>query len=114
MDQYGGVLLWNNVSKKDNDWCEEFLQADGNSRKLSLGGLYPSSITPEQVVSWYEERIREIERLSGIISHSLDLTRLGTQRNITVSCYPFARKINILADGFETILTLVRIIDRAW
>lgn len=85
VDQYGGVLLWNNIARKDKDWCEEFLHTEENHRKSSLGSLYSCVISVDQVVEWYEKRIKEIEELSGIVSHALDLTRLGIQRNITVS-----------------------------
>lgn len=85
VDRFGGILLWGDVSSKEIDWCEAFLQSDGKARTSSIGTLpYSNCVTVEQITSWYDERIREIERFSGIISHALDLTRLGIQRNITV------------------------------
>jgi len=84
----GEVLLWDEVVPKDRDWCERFLDTGVKLRRASAGSMVTDT-SQDQLTVWYEERIREIERLSGITSYALDLARLGVQRNIQVS-YSFS------------------------
>ncbi|CAL8069233.1 unnamed protein product [Orchesella dallaii] len=98
VDRYGGVLLWSDTASKEKDWCETVLQTV-DKRKSSISTVYSDSLNVEQITTWYEERIREIERYSGIVSHALDLTRLGIQRNIT--------ELAVLQDNLETVEVLV-------
>lgn len=83
IDEDGGVLLWDEVIPKDRDWCERFLEAGVKLRRASAGSMVTDT-SQEQMTVWYEERIREIERFSGITSYALDLAKLGVQRNIPV------------------------------
>lgn len=85
VDRIGGALLWNDILTKEKDWCESFVNSiEMRDPTSSVTSMHSTIITVGQVSDWYEERIREIEKYSGIISHALDLARLGIQRNIDV------------------------------
>ncbi|XP_021958481.1 neuroblastoma-amplified sequence [Folsomia candida] len=77
----GHVLLWDDYVLKERDWCERFLEGGEKLRRSSAGSIEMES-SVDRIASWYEGRIHEIEKLSGITSYSLDLAKLGVQRNI--------------------------------
>lgn len=79
----GHVLLWDDYVLKERDWCERFLEGGEKLRRSSAGSIEMES-SVDRIASWYEGRIHEIEKLSGITSYSLDLAKLGVQRNIPV------------------------------
>lgn len=77
-------MLWEDFVLKERDWCERFLEGNQKLRRSSAGSIdVDSSI--DGIQTWYEDRIHEIEKLSGITSYALDFARLGAQRNIPVS-----------------------------
>ncbi|CAG7816117.1 unnamed protein product [Allacma fusca] len=93
----GQVLLWDEIMPKEKDWSDSFpvLSAFDGSRVLPD----PETHTVEYICHWYECRVRQIESLTGLTNLSLDLSRLGVERNIT--------KLQNLLENLETVETLV-------
>jgi hypothetical protein len=84
VDDDGNILLWEEVARKDRDWCEEFLEDSGANNEGKYSML--QRITAGDITAWYERRIYEIEKLSGMTNYALDLGLLGLERNFLVNC----------------------------
>jgi len=75
------ICLWEHIEPQEVDWCDQYVndvnQDSGKTSKLSM----------QDIVSWYNTKMRDIERYSGIITHAYQLGLLALQNNISVSCF---------------------------
>ena len=100
-DVTGDVFLWQQLSLRDADWSEldrvktaidmehvlemeavdQFYNSPENSKLKALrtDGV---ELTTDLVSSWYCLRAADIEKQSQLVDHSLDLIKLGLERNV--------------------------------
>ena len=98
-DVTGEVFLWQQLSLRDADWSEsqpvkkaidmehilemeavdQFYGSQSNLKAFRTGGV---ELTTDLVSSWYCLRAADIENQSQLVDHSLDLIKLGLERNI--------------------------------
>ncbi|KAG7161624.1 Neuroblastoma-amplified sequence-like 1 [Homarus americanus] len=86
------VFFWEQEQLRDEDWCEDPVEAVNEGEDDPADFLYAErpdmekfegvSLTAESVSEWYQERAREIERCSHFVDASLDLLKLGRERGV--------------------------------
>jgi len=94
------VYLWDDYVDKNKDWCETFLE-DGNAVQHSSN--FTSCISADDVASWYEKRVREIDNLSGLTNHSLELARLGIKKGVKVRLDQININANMDSQGYKLL-----------
>ncbi|XP_076063779.1 NBAS subunit of NRZ tethering complex-like [Oratosquilla oratoria] len=93
-DVEGEVFAWEQEELRDQDWCEEPMvreAVEGQSADPSaflynaqpdLRAFHGLHLDGDVVSKWYQYRAKQIEQCSHFVDASLDLLKLGRERNV--------------------------------
>ncbi|KAI1287467.1 Neuroblastoma-amplified sequence [Halotydeus destructor] len=105
------VFPWEEMPRREDDWCEkyctsycnvldwhdfdrQFYDSHPSLRKYKTGSLKKSLLT-----TWYTERALQIEEFTSLVAYSLELIKLGIERNVS--------GLGKLHDELGTLATIV-------
>ena len=109
-NSFGEVCSWEEDIRRENDWSELYCYKsmnvfncsdfERNFYELNPNlAKYKGSLTREVVSDWYVNRSKQIESRTLVVENSLQLLKLGIERNIP--------NLNELHEEFETFSTIV-------
>lgn len=88
------VYPWETTEEQDEDWCdifipsgnesEEFAEVVYNRNEFKEHVMFRGrNLTKTLLTRWFHDRARQIEQLTNLVDNSLQLVKLGIQKNLT-------------------------------